>query len=222
MILAGVGGYLDTLGFLMLEGLFVNHVTGNIIVAAAHPGTRYLAEIVMLPVFFVMVMVGTLVAGRVDGRFPARGIPVALAVEVCLLALFMVLGLAWFAEPGAGGTTARVVVGSVGVGAMAVQTVVTRLAGHVFPTNMVTGTMTMLGMETAGLVASTDGPTEQTARRARAGQLARAVLGFAGGAIAAAALTARLDFWAGTVPVAVIALVVRRELRAPAEAAVAA
>lgn len=121
-----------------------------------------------------------------------------------------------------GRSRARIVVDSVGFGQLAVRTVATRLTGHAFPTNMVTGTMTMLGMETARLVAPTDGPAEQTARRARARQLAHAVLGFAGGAVAAAALTTRLDFWAGAVPVAIIVVVVRRELRAPADAAVAA
>ncbi len=93
VVLAAVGGYLDTLGFMMLGGLFVNHVTGNIVLAAAHPGRESLPEIVMFPVFFVMVVVGTALAGAAERRRPSLGITVALAAEALFLGLFMVLGL---------------------------------------------------------------------------------------------------------------------------------
>lgn len=60
VVLAAVGGYLDTLGFIMLGGLFVNHVTGNIVVAAAEHRLTSLPEIVVFPVCFLTVIPATL------------------------------------------------------------------------------------------------------------------------------------------------------------------
>lgn len=152
VVLAAVGGYLDTLGFMMLSGLFVNHVTGNIILAAAEPGRESLPEVAMFPVFFIMVVVGTALAGKTERFRPSLGIPVALTAEAFFLVLFLLLGTQLFPRPGASGLLAEIVVGAAGVSAMAIQTAVTRLAGYLFPTNMVTGTMTVLGMDTAGVL----------------------------------------------------------------------
>ena len=212
VVFAAVGGYLDTLGFMMLDGLFVNHVTGNIVLAAADPGRESLPEIVMFPVFFVMVVVGTAVAGAAERRRPSFGIPVALTGEAVFFGLFMVLGVLLFPSPGSSGLLAEIVVGAAGVSGMAIQTAVTRLAGYLFPTNMVTGTMTQLGMDTAGLLFRhhrSDDERTVTSRRAR--EYARVVAGFAVGAALAAAVTSHIDFWAAAVPLAVIVLAARRE-----------
>lgn len=212
MILAAVGGYLDTLGFMMLGGLFVNHVTGNIVLAAADPGLESLPEIVMFPVFFVMVVAGTAIAGAAERRRPSFGIPVALTVEALFFGLFMVLGLVLFPSPGPSGLIAEIVVGAAGVSGMAIQTAVTRLAGYLFPTNMVTGTMTQLGMDTAGLLfrlyRSND---DRAVVSTRAGEYARVVGGFAVGAALAAAVTSSVGFWAAAVPLVVVALAAHRE-----------
>jgi uncharacterized membrane protein YoaK (UPF0700 family) len=218
VILAAVGGYLDTLGFMMLGGLFVNHVTGNIILAAAEPGRESLPEIVMFPVFFVMVVVGTALAGKAERRSPSLGIPVALMAEAVFLGIFLVLGLVLVPRPGAAGLLAEVVVGAAGVSAMAIQTAVTRLAGYLFPTNMVTGTMTVLGMDTAGLLFRFHGSGEERAvisRRAR--EYARVVAGFASGAVVAAVVTSFVEFWAAALPLLVIVLGARRELASARE-----
>ncbi|MGH9278825.1 MAG: DUF1275 family protein [Acidimicrobiales bacterium] len=216
--LAAVGGYLDTLGFMMLKGLFVNHVTGNIVLAAADPGRSSLPEIVMFPVFFVMVAVGTAIAAGAERRRPSLGIPVALAAEAAFLALFMVLGLRLFPQPGASGLAAEIVVGAAGVSAMAIQTAVTRLAGHVFPTNMVTGTMTMLGMDTAGLLLrSHPSDGDRTIAAARVRTYAKVVAAFAGGAALGAVVTTFFHFWAAALPLAVIAASARGTLRSVQE-----
>ena len=140
------------------------------------------------------------------------GIPVALTAEALFLGLFMLMGLMLFPQPGSSGLLAEVVVGAAGVSAMAIQTAVTRLAGYLFPTNMVTGTMTQLGMDTAGLLLRlhrSDDERAVASRRAR--EYARVVTGFAVGAALAAVVTSYVDFWAAAVPFAVIALAARRE-----------
>jgi uncharacterized membrane protein YoaK (UPF0700 family) len=214
VVLAAVGGYLDTLGFMMLGGLFVNHVTGNIVLAAADPGRESLPEIVMFPVFFVMVVVGTALAGRAERVKTSFGIPVALAAEAFFLLAFLILGRVLFPEPGASGMVAEIVVGAAGVSAMAIQTAVTRLAGYLFPTNMVTGTMTMLGMDTAGLLLRLhSSPEERAMAGRRAREFSRVVAGFASGAALAAVVTSAVGFWAAVLPFAVIALAARHEFR---------
>ena len=206
VLLAAVGGYLDTLGFMMLSGLFVNHVTGNIVVAVAHPGLESLPEIAMFPIFFAMVVFGTAVAGR-------GGLRAALTAEAAFLGLFLILGLALVPEPGAAGRAAEIVVGAAGVAAMAIQTAVTRLAGHPYPTNMVTGTMTVLGMDTAALLFGS-GEDRTTVRR-RARHLAHVVAGFAAGATLAALVTSRAGFWAAALPLAVLAALARHDHESP-------
>ncbi|MGH9224961.1 MAG: YoaK family protein [Acidimicrobiales bacterium] len=199
VVLAAVGGYLDTLGYMMLSGLFVNHVTGNIVLAVAEPGRSSVPEIVMFPLFFAMVAFGTAVAAR------GPGIRAALTAEATFLGLFLVLGVVLIPEPGAASLTGEVVVGAAGVSAMAIQTAVTRLAGHAFPTNMVTGTMTMLGMDAARLLLHLDNAaTERAATSRRARLHGRVVLGFAAGAAAAALVTSTARFWAGLIPLAVV------------------
>jgi uncharacterized membrane protein YoaK (UPF0700 family) len=223
VVLAAVGGYLDTLGFMMLGGLFVNHVTGNIVLASADPGRESLPEIVMFPIFFVMVVVGTAVAGAAERRRPSSGIPAALTAEALFLGLFMVLGLLFVPSPGSSGLVAEIVVGAAGVSGMAIQTAVTRLAGYLFPTNMVTGTMTQLGMDTAGLLFRLHrSDDERTVASRRAREFARVVAGFAVGAALAAVFTSYVDFWAAVVPLAVITLAARREFAGAYRSSVAA
>ena len=212
VVLAAVGGYLDTLGFMMLGGLFVNHVTGNIVLAAAHPGGESVPEIIMLPVFFVMVVIGTAIAAAAERRRPSFGIPVALTAEGLFLSLFMLLGLLFFPSPGSSGLVGEIVVGAAGVSGMAIQTAVTRLAGYLFPTNMVTGTITQLGMDTAALLfRRRRSDAERTVASRRAREYGRVVAGFAVGAALAAVATSYVDFWAAVVPLAVIALAARCE-----------
>ena len=73
--------------------------------------------------------------------------------------------------------------------------------------------MTVLGMDTGALRARLhSGETERAAAIARARQYAIVVVGFAAGAVLAAAVTSRVHFWAAAVPLAVIGLAAHREL----------
>jgi Protein of unknown function (DUF1275) len=74
-VLAFVAGSVDVISFLGLDGLFTAHITGNLVVLAAHilaRGEATLALVISVPLFIII-----LAATRVLSRARARGSPVA-------------------------------------------------------------------------------------------------------------------------------------------------
>lgn len=210
-----VGGYVDTVGYIMLRGLFPNHVTGNLPIAAAQPGKQALPLLVMVPLFFVAVVAAAAAAGRMGRRDPSAGLPGVLAAEAVLLGLFLVLGVALVPDRDASTLLTQTVVGAAGVCAMGVQSVATRLGGYVFPTTMVTGTLTLLGMDVAEA-------RQNPAIVPRIKAFARVVAAFAVGAALGGLMAALVGFWAIALPVVAVASCARGEVsfgrRAPAPA----
>jgi uncharacterized membrane protein YoaK (UPF0700 family) len=100
----------------------------------------------------------------------------------------------------------QAIVGAAGVCAMGVQSVVTRLGGYVFPTTMVTGTLTLLGMDSARVLFGTQPSAERAVVVRRCKAFGRVVLAFAVGAAFGGVMTAIVRFWAIVLPVAAIAL----------------
>src|SRR5260370_14205225 len=90
-------GFVDTVGFLGLQGLFTAHVTGNFVTLAA--GFVYgphgtIGKILALPEFIGAVAVARLVGAALT----ARGLPtltILLGVEAVFLAAFLALGAAY-------------------------------------------------------------------------------------------------------------------------------
>src|SRR6201995_920473 len=65
------GGYVDTMGFLALQGLFTAHVTGNFVTlgAALVSGTSgVLAKLIALPVFCATIVLARLFALAIASR----------------------------------------------------------------------------------------------------------------------------------------------------------
>ena len=201
-----VGGYVDTVGYIMLRGLFPNHVTGNLPIAAAHPGRSAIPLLIMVPLFLAAVIAAATAAGRIGRRNPSSVLPVILAVEAALLGLFLVLGVALVPDRNASTLVTQAIVGAAGVCAMGVQSVVTRLGGYVFPTTMVTGTLTLLGMDSAQVLFGTQPSAERAVVVRRIKAFGRVVLAFAVGAASGGLMTGVVRFWAIVLPVAAVAL----------------
>ena len=128
----------------------------------------------LVPLWLAVVVAAARLAARVERRNAGAVLPTVLAAEAALLGLFLVVGVALVPHPDASTLLTQTVVAGAGVCAMATQSVVSRLAGYAYPTTMVTGTLTLLGMDLRG---------------DRALALGRAVMAFAGGALLGGAVT---------------------------------
>ena len=211
-----VGGYVDTVGYIMLRGLFPNHVTGNLPIAAANPGAEAIPLLIMVPLFFAAVVLAARAAGRIGPEDPSSALHLILAAEAVLLGLFLGLGVALVPDRYASTLVSQSVVGAAGVCAMGVQSVATRLGGYVFPTTMVTGTLTLLGMDVAEA-------RQNPAIMPRIKAFSRVVAAFAVGAALGGLMTSVLRFWAIALPAVAVGMCARGEVtfgrRAPAPAA---
>ena len=86
IVLSVTAGCTDVIGFLVLNGLFTAHITGNLVILAAHivgGGEAQIAPMLSVPVFIVMVGLTRLVAGggidrpRLTSPTAAAPVPVA-------------------------------------------------------------------------------------------------------------------------------------------------
>src|SRR5476651_1080310 len=89
------GGFLDTVGFLGLQGLFVAHVTGNFVTLGAalvfgHHGI--IGKILALPEF-ILVIAAARLAGASLRRRKRPVLRILLATEAALLFAFFALAI---------------------------------------------------------------------------------------------------------------------------------
>ncbi len=198
------GGFVDTAGFLGLQGLFVAHVTGNFVTlgAALVNGSHgIVGKILALPEFIVVVALARL-AGM---ALRARRLPVLrtlLAVKVGLLICFFALAVGFgpFPDPN---TAAALLTGLAGIAAMAVQNALQRVhLSALPPTTLMTGSTTQATIDAVDLLRGIE-PAQRAAIRTRFGRLSLAILYFAAGCAAAALLYAAAGFWCLAVPVVV-------------------
>ncbi|WDS35380.1 YoaK family protein [Pseudoxanthomonas sp.] len=208
LLLGFVGGFVDTGGFLSLQGLFTAHVTGNFVTLGAslvHGTSGGLAKLLALPLF-CMVVAGTRL---VSCRLQQRGVQVLprLLWTVCgLLAVGVVLsGLLGPFHDGDG--AGAFWTGMTLVAAMAIQNAASRIhLAKLPPSTMMTGTTTQVMVDLADLLHGVDA----AARAAVIDRLKRMLpaLGvFALGCAAGACLFASVYQWC-LVPAPLLMLIV--------------
>ncbi len=198
------GGFVDTAGFLGLQGLFTAHVTGNFVTlgAALVFGTHgVIAKLLALPEFIVVVALARLAGAALT----VRGLPalrLLLAAKVLLLLVFFALAVLLGPFPNTD-TAAGLLTGFAGVSAMAIQNAVQRVHLASLPaTTIMTGNTTQAVLDAVDLLrgVKTD---EAAAVRARLGRTLGSILYFACGCGVAATLYLWIGFWCLAVPVAV-------------------
>ena len=199
-VLGMTAGAVDVTGFLALGGLFTAHITGNIVILAAHYVTGNFGEIAPLlsaPVFVIVLGVITVMFVRKPVPFIRRAL---LVIQALLLASFLGFGISFgpFANPN---SSMAVFVGMLGVAAMATQNAVVRLALPGHPTTAVMSTnAAQLAVDLAMLARCLFQPIKVKEIRTRADVTTLAVLGFVVGVVAGAILEIHFGLWSLTFP----------------------
>ncbi|MGO4377179.1 YoaK family protein [Pseudoduganella sp. RAF19] len=194
-----IAGYVDTLGFIGLAGLFTAHVTGNFVMIGrtiVDPTQDLLMKLLVFPVFILAVMMTrVLVASWQAGGKPA--LRNAMLLQFFLLLGCMVLGWATGART-AFDSPLVVLTGMLGAAGMAVQNAYGKLLqGKEDATTVMTGNVTMMSI---ALVDAMRGDAEA---QARARRLAGPICGFGVGAISGA-LAWKFASFLGLLPVIVL------------------
>ena len=207
VLLAFTAGYVDTIGFVGLFGLFTAHVTGNFVVMGAmiaHPLPGLVAKLLALPVFILSVALTTLFVRRWRraGRNPT---PAVLSAQALLLAAFMAVAVA--SGPLVDGDQPMAILaGQFGVLAMAVQNASARLVfEELSPTTVMTGNVTQIVIDSVDLWES--GGADPTVRT-RTLRLLWPIVAFVAGALGGGLAFAVIGFWALIAPIAAVLAVI--------------
>ncbi|MFC0166966.1 YoaK family protein [Pseudoduganella danionis] len=195
-------GYVDTVGFVALFGLFTAHVTGNFVLIGselARPGHGVLIKLLAFPAFILAVAAARLLAVWLEARQRPAARALTLLQLVLLLA-FMLLGRA--ATP-VQQTDALLplLAGMAGAAAMGVQNAASRLVwSELAPTTVMTGNVTQLVIDLVDLARASAAPGTLS----RLWKFLWPVLAFGLGAIHGAFAYHWAGFYAVLLPVAIL------------------
>jgi len=200
-----LAGYVDTLGFIALFGLFTAHVTGNFVLlgaSLADPGhIPSLLKILAFPAFIVGIAAARLLVASCERRGIDAHRPSYL-LQTLLLVGFMACGMQ--AEPvGRAVSALAMVAGLLGTAAMGAHSAASKLLlAHLAPTSMMTGNVTQLVIDTVDQLRGVG----DAATSARCSKFFWPLFGFALGCAGGAVLYLSFGFVALIVPVAILCL----------------
>lgn len=187
------GGYTDTAGFLVLQGLFTGHVTGNFVTLGAslvHGTSGTVPKILALPVFCAVIFLVRFFSNSMTARRDFA-VNTLVAVKVSLFILAATLAVIYGPFPD-GDAGAAIGTGMALVAGMAIQNAGHRIFfGNSPPSTVMTGTTAQLMIDLSD-IAQSKVPMEVRAQaQARCAALLRTVGMFALGCAVAALLYAQ-------------------------------
>ena len=201
ILLSVTGGYVDTAGYVALQGLFTAHVTGNFVTlgaSLASGASGALAKLLALPTFCIVIILSRLLGHGLQ----ARGLPAMrtlLTLKVALLAAAAASAIR-FGPFSSSDSLPALITGLTLVSAMAIQNAVQRIhLGSSPPTTLMTGTTTQIMIDIADLARSMPADKVEAAR-GRLTRMTANVLAFALGCAAAALLYAQVSTYCFVVP----------------------
>ena len=201
------GGFVDTAGFIGLQGLFTAHVTGNFVTLGAalvFGSYGFVGKLLALPEFIAVVALARLAGAALQAR-GWGSLRSLLVAETVLLFAFLALavGLGPFPDSDA---PAALLTGFAGVAAMAIQNAVQRVhLASIPPTTLMTGNTTQAVLDAVDMLRGSE-PAQAAAVRARLVRTLAAILWFAAGCAFAAVLYLWIGFWSLAIPVVVSAV----------------
>ncbi len=199
--LSVTAGCTDVIGFLSLNGLFTAHITGNLVMLAAHIAggiQAQITKILAVPVFVVVISLTILLASGLEAIGVASLRPLLL-LQFLLLAGFTVLCAA--TGPHVDPNSKDVVVaGMLGVSAMAVQNALVQVSFKGAPTTAVMTTNVTHFAVDLGKVLRGGDPAGIAQARNRAAHTLPVIVGFAVGCGVGSTCEVVLGLWSLALP----------------------
>jgi uncharacterized membrane protein YoaK (UPF0700 family) len=201
VVLSLTAGCTDVIGFLGLNGLFTAHITGNLVVLAAHVvagDPAIFSYILSVPVFMLVLFLTRLFARALE-RAGLDTLGPLLLLQLLALAAFLVLCVTagpWI-DPNA---ATAVFAGMFGVVAMAVQNALVQISLKGVPsTAVMTTNVTHFMLDLGGVLVGGD-PVEIAKARSRAMHTLPVIVGFTVGCGLGAACEAAVGLWSLALP----------------------
>lgn len=200
-----LAGYVDTLGFIGLFGLFTAHVTGNFVLLGASMADPQqlpsLLKILAFPAFILGVACARLLVAHCERR-GRPALKSSYLLQLVLLLGFMLCGM--LAEPVPREVPAlALAAGLFGTAAMGAHGAASKLLlTHLAPTSMMTGNVIQLVIDGVDWLRGAG----DAATAARCGKFFWPVFGFAIGCAGAAFLFLAVGFIALLAPIAILCL----------------
>jgi len=212
LALGFIGGYVDTVGFVALFGLFTAHVTGNFVLIGAElsrsSANSVLLKLLVFPTFVAAVALARMVALRCERTQTVASRPL-LVMQAVLLAVALMCSVPAGAALAPDAPWAMAT-GLFMTAAMGVQNAAGRLAWPALtPTTVMTGNVTQVVIDGVDLLRGAAGPEV----RERWKRFIWPVLAFAAGALAGAFAYAAWRFWALGLPLGMLAGLVVMDVR---------
>ncbi|CAI8875242.1 MULTISPECIES: YoaK family protein [Burkholderia] len=220
-ILAAVAGFVDTLSFVALFGLFTAHVTGNFVLIGAGIagfGQGVVLKLSVFPAFVCGVVAASLIARSMSGRPGWQGTRALHTVQAVLLLGFCAAGL-WATPVTQSDSLPVLVAGIVGTFAMGVQNAHPRVMARAgVPNTVMTGNVTQAILDVVDLLSAGTTDSARVAARARFGKMLPAIVAFALGAAGGALGFRYIGFAALLAPVCALAMLALGAAQAAAPA----
>ena len=203
-VLAFTSGFVDTLSFVALFGLFAAHVTGNFVMMAtslAEFRHGLWIKLLAIPTFVIAAILTRLYVIRRERREHDAAAEVLLGQSL-LLTVFMLVAI-WHTPFKHHETTGAIITGMLAAAAMAIQNTAARtfLSG-LPPTTVMTGNIIQVIVDSVDIL---HGHGDLDVKRARLARLGPMLLAFIAGTLLGAAGYFSIGFYALLVPIVAIA-----------------